>query len=226
MIATLDTERITVFNAEHDGGSELLQAILNDPAVVIVDTWPDQVAALAKLRPTPASDLQHEQAHWIYYPWRRTVVKLLGPRSYRRLRLDRNRNLVTIEEQDRLGRLRIGIVGLSSGHAIAHSLAMAGFCGELRLTDFDDLEISNLNRVPATVFDIGLNKATAAMRRIAELDPYLAVHHTATGIDRWIGRRIPRRPGRGGRAMRFTRSQVAAARTRSGPRHSGLDGDQ
>ena len=40
-----------------------------------------------------------------------------------------------------------------------------------RLADFDHLELSNLNRVPATVFDIGLNKAEVAARRIAELDP-------------------------------------------------------
>ena len=36
---------------------------------------------------------------------------------------------------------------------------MQGLCGELRLADFDELELSNLNRVPATVFDLGVNKA-------------------------------------------------------------------
>ncbi len=65
------------------------------------------------------------------------------------MRLDRNRNLITAEEQDRLGLLRIGIVGLSVGHAIAYILAQEGLCGQLRLADFDDLELSNLNRVPA-----------------------------------------------------------------------------
>jgi hypothetical protein len=61
------------------------------------------------------------------------------------------------------------------GHAIAYTLAAEGLCGQLRLADFDELELSNLNRVPATVFDQGLNKATVAARRIAELDPYIAV---------------------------------------------------
>ena len=61
------------------------------------------------------------------------------------------------------------------GHAIAHTLAMQGLCGELRLADFDALELSNLNRVPATVFDLGVNKAAVAARRVAEIDPYLAV---------------------------------------------------
>ena len=76
------------------------------------------------------------------------------------------------------------MVGLSVGHAIAHALAMQGLCGELRLADFDDLELSNLNRVPATVFDIGVNKATAAARRIAEIDPYLDVRVLGSGLTR------------------------------------------
>ena len=66
---------------------------------------------------------------------------------------------------------------------------MQGMCGELRLADFDDLELSNLNRVPATVFDLGVNKATVAARRIAELDPYLHVRVLAVGSDRRDHRR-------------------------------------
>ncbi|PRC59468.1 hypothetical protein C6A85_23270, partial [Mycobacterium sp. ITM-2017-0098] len=83
---------------------------------------------------------------WAYYPWRRTVVGILGPQAYARVRTDRNRNLVTVHEQQKLRPLRIGVVGLSVGHAVAHTLAMQGLCGELRLADFDDLELSNLNR--------------------------------------------------------------------------------
>ena len=78
------------------------------------------------------------------------------------MRLDRNRNVITADEQSRLGELRIGVVGLSAGHVIAHTIAAQGLCGVLRLADFDHLELSNLNRVPATVFDIGLNKAEVA----------------------------------------------------------------
>jgi nitroreductase len=56
-------------------------------------------------------------------------------------------------------------------------------CGRLRLADFDELELSNLNRVPATVFDLGLNKAHVAARRIAEIDPYLPVEVFDTGLN-------------------------------------------
>ena len=54
--------------------------------------------------------------------------------------------------------------------------------GCLRLADFDRLELSNLNRVPATVFDLGLNKACVAARRVAELDPYLPVEVLEAGL--------------------------------------------
>jgi nitroreductase len=109
-------------------------------------------------------------------------VAVLGPRAFRAVRLDRNRNIITAEEQSRLGALRIGVAGLSAGHVIAHTLAAQGMCGELRLADFDGLALSNLNRVPATVLDLGLNKAEVAARRIAELDPYLVVRVLDVGL--------------------------------------------
>lgn len=109
-------------------------------------------------------------------------MAVLGPRGFRALRLDRNRNLITTEEQARLAELRIGVAGLSVGHIIAHTLAAQGLCGELRLADFDRLELSNLNRVPATLLDLGVNKAEIAARRIAELDPYLLVRVQDAGL--------------------------------------------
>jgi len=181
-MAPTGADRLLVLDTELAPDADTFEQLRQTPSVTVLDTWAQQAAALAALRPAPDVALLDEPARWIYYPWRQTLVKLLGPRSYRALRLDRNRHLVTAAEQDRLGRLRIGIVGLSSGHAVAHTLAMSGFCGELRLTDFDELEVSNLNRVPASVFDLGVNKAVVAMRRIAELDPYLPVQHFTAGL--------------------------------------------
>lgn len=160
----------------------LLQELRADPRVEFIDVASAQRKALEGLRPTVGADVTGEPIRWAYYPWRAKVVSVLGPRGFRRLRLDRNRNLVTDAELDRLSRLRIGVVGLSVGHVIAHTLAAQGFCGELRLADFDHLELSNLNRVPATVFDLGLNKAVVCARRIAELDPYLRLVVQTAGI--------------------------------------------
>ncbi|MEC3951835.1 Rv1355c family protein [Nocardia sp. CDC153] len=123
-----------------------------------------------------------ESDRWIYYPWRRAVIALPGPQLLRAVRLDRNRNHLTRPEQDKLGRLSIGVVGQSVGHAVAYTLALEGICGRLRLADFDTIELSNLNRVPGSIFDIGRNKAVVTARRIAELDPYLPVEVFEAGV--------------------------------------------
>ena len=160
----------------------MLNQLRADPVIDFIDHREAQLTELRELLPPPGAELLDEPCRWAYYPWRRTVVAVLGPQGFRTVRLDRNRNVVTAQEQMRLGALRIGVVGLSAGHVIAHTLAAQGLCGELRLADFDELALSNLNRVPATVFDIGLNKAEVAARRIAELDPYLPVRIFDSGL--------------------------------------------
>ncbi len=171
-----------VLDAADPADKAELDRLRADPVVEFIDDSERQLEELRTLLPPPDPGLVAEPCWWAYYPWRRTAVAVLAPRAYRAVRLDRNRNLITAEEQRRLGALRIGVVGLSVGHVIAHTLAAQGMCGELRLADFDVLELSNLNRVPATVFDIGINKAEVAARRIAELDPYLQVRVLTAGL--------------------------------------------
>jgi len=171
-----------ILDAGDPADRRVLDRLRADPVVEFIDSSKNQLAELRGLLPAPAAGLVDEPRRWAYYSWRRTVVAVLGPRAFRAVRLDRNRNIVTTEEQTRLAALRIGVAGLSAGHVIAHTLAAQGLCGELRLTDFDELELTNLNRVPATVFDIGVNKAVVAARRIAELDPYLPVTIMDTGL--------------------------------------------
>lgn len=151
-------------------------------SITVIDRLDLQSSALAALLPPPDSELLGERTRWAYYPWRRTVVHVLGPRAYRRVRLDRNRNLISLEELQLLSVQRIAVVGLSVGHSIAHTLAMQGLCGELRLADFDDVDLSNLNRIPATIFDLDVNKAVAVARRIAEIDPYIVLTVFDAGV--------------------------------------------
>ncbi|MFV8320574.1 Rv1355c family protein [Mycobacterium sp. 23] len=159
-----------------------LDRLRADPNIRWIDRFEEQLATARRSLPAPDPDLLSEARRWVYYPWRRVVAAILGPRAFRAVRLDRNRHLITAQEQDVLNGLRVGVVGVSAGHAIAYTLATEGACGTLRLADFDELELSNLNRVPATVLDLGLNKATVAARRIAELDPYLKVEVVASGL--------------------------------------------
>lgn len=164
-----------IIDADNDSGKNTLARLRTDPRITVIDDCRRQQDALRELVPAVTPEILDEPTRWAYYPWRRTVVHIVGPRAYGRLRLDRNRNLISADEQRRLARLRVGVIGLSVGHAVAYHLAAQGLCGELRLTDFDELELPNLNRVPGTVFDLGVNKAVVAARRIAEIDPYLPI---------------------------------------------------
>jgi molybdopterin/thiamine biosynthesis adenylyltransferase len=177
-----DRYRAVILDPGRAADAATLGELRSSPGIQFIELADEQRAALRELTPTPDPGLIDEPTRMAYYPWRRAVIGILGAASHRRLRLDRNRHLITAEEQARLGRLRVGIIGLSVGHAVAHTLAAQGLCGELRLADFDELELSNLNRVPATVFDQGVNKAIVAARRIAELDPYLFVSVDTAGI--------------------------------------------
>ncbi|MGO4617888.1 Rv1355c family protein [Nocardia sp. 2YAB30] len=160
-----------------------LAALHADPHLDFTDLRGLLRAEIGKMVAAPNISEGPEADRWIYYPWRAAVIGLPGPRTFRMIRLDRNRNKLTRAEQERLANLAIGIIGQSAGHAIAHLLALEGICGSLRLADLDDIELSNLNRVPGTLFDIGVNKAVVTARRIAELDPYLPVEIFGAGVD-------------------------------------------
>lgn len=171
-----------ILNSADADDCVVLDKLRHDSRIEFIDHRAELLKSLQLLCPSPDAEIIAEPTSWAYYPWRRTVVGVLGPRAYRALRLDRNRHLITEEEQHRLNGLRIGIAGLSVGHVIAHTAAAQGLCGTVRLADFDDLELSNLNRVPATALDVGLNKAVVAARRIAELDPYIHLDVMTAGV--------------------------------------------
>ncbi|MEU8896350.1 Rv1355c family protein [Nocardia sp. NPDC048505] len=157
----------------------VLAQLRKSPRVRIVDLRDMLRLELGKITEPPTAT---SSDRWVYYPWRRALVGLLDEVSYRAIRLDRNRNKLTRAEQERLGELRIGVVGQSVGHACAYTIALEGGCGMLRLADFDEIELSNLNRVPGNIFDIGVNKSIVTARRIAELDPYLPVEVCTAGV--------------------------------------------
>lgn len=90
---------------------------------------------------------------WVFYPWSGRLVRVLPEAEFRELRTSRNRNKVTAEEQQLLGK-RIGVVGLSVGQAAALTLAMEQVGGELVLADFDALGLSNLNRLRSGVHNL------------------------------------------------------------------------
>ena len=187
---------------------------------------PSSASQLGEMIPAPSPAMVAEGSRWVYYPWRRAVVRLLASRPFSALRLDRNRNKLTIAEQSRLRSLRVGVVGLSAGHTIAHVLAMEGLVGEIRLADFDTLELSNLNRIPASVLDLGVNKAVVAARRIAEIDPYLRVIVDTDGVTAENLGAFLDGLDVVDRGVRLARHEVPRPRGGARPAHPGDHGDE
>jgi molybdopterin/thiamine biosynthesis adenylyltransferase len=119
---------------------------------------------------------------WVFYPWSNRLVHLLDEVEFARVRTDRNRNKITSEEQAILATKKVGVIGLSVGQSVSLTMALERSFGEIRLADFDTLELSNLNRIRSGVERMGINKAVNTAREIAELDPFLKVTCSTDGI--------------------------------------------
>ncbi|QNK61481.1 ThiF family adenylyltransferase [Pedobacter sp. PAMC26386] len=177
---------------------ESLKALIqNNRNLTIYDTILSQLAELIKLN-NPQKKLTKEESAelialhmkseadqygvWVYFPWSNKLVHTLDEKEFAQVRTNRNVYKVTPEEIAVLQQKKIGIIGLSVGQSIALTLAMERTCGELRLADFDEIELSNMNRIKVSVQDLGLNKSIVAARQIAELDPFINVICFTDGI--------------------------------------------
>ena len=120
---------------------------------------------------------------WVYYPWSRRLVHLLPREEFLEVRTDRNRYKITRQEQRELRSFTVGVVGLSVGKSAALTMALEGVGGRFRLADYDELELSNMNRLTAGVHELGLPKTTIAARGMLEIDPYLDIEIFDRGLD-------------------------------------------
>lgn len=118
---------------------------------------------------------KEEYGVWVYYPWSERLVHLLDKEEFIEVRTNRNIYKITREERDLLGKQKIGVVGLSVGQSISVTMAMERGFGEIRIADFDVLELTNLNRIRTGVHNLGLHKVVIVAREIKEIDPFLKV---------------------------------------------------
>lgn len=120
---------------------------------------------------------------WVYYSWLNKVVHILDEAEFSMLRTNRNKYKITEEEQNELSTKRIGVVGLSVGQSVSLTIAIEKGCGEIRIADFDTLDLTNLNRIRTGIHNIGLKKTIIVAREIAEIDPFLKVICYHDGIN-------------------------------------------
>lgn len=207
---TNDTEWVPqIFDIEREEDLRQFSVLREDPRTRVVDTIESQLmewarcknpraeehgktlskAALASRWKEEARSVLAESqrsalsyGRWIYFPWNSCLVHLLPPDAFREVRFNRNRYRITPQEQARLASASIGVVGLSVGHSVVLSLVLEGVGGHYRLADMDTLEVSNLNRIPASIHALGTKKTTYMAQRIYELNPYLHVELYEEGL--------------------------------------------
>jgi tRNA A37 threonylcarbamoyladenosine dehydratase len=119
---------------------------------------------------------------WVFYPWLRKIVHMLDEEEFVEVRTNRNMYKITPAERTTLASKAIGVVGLSVGHSIALTLAQERLATEFRLADFDELELSNLNRIRTGVANLGCEKTEIVAREIVEIDPFIKVNLWNKGL--------------------------------------------
>lgn len=134
---------------------------------------PDEIAALVMDHLNGVPKMAY--GVWVYYPWNEKLVHILDEDEFIAMRTNRNRYKITADEQALLMKKKVGVIGLSVGQSVSLTLCIERGCGELRIADFDELEITNLNRLRSGVHNMGLKKTVIVAREIAEIDPFLKV---------------------------------------------------
>jgi hypothetical protein len=120
---------------------------------------------------------------WVYYPWNGQLVHVLGADDFFIVRTNRNKNIITTDEQSKLYKFKIAILGLSIGNGMALSLAYSGISEKMILADHDTLELSNLNRIRTGVDDLGLSKIEITCKQIYEINPYAELELFDKGVN-------------------------------------------
>lgn len=168
-----------------------------NPYIEVTDTFASQVRELVKLRNPGTFSTQlferesalffsgspaWQPGTWFYYPWSCRLVHVLDEEEFIEVRTNRNKLKITAGEQEQLRKKTVGVIGLSVGQSVALTLCMERCCGTIRLADFDELELSNLNRLRTGLHNLGQKKAVIAAREIAEIDPYIRVELYEQGV--------------------------------------------
>ena len=169
------------------------------PGVRVFDTIVEQISELAKARHpkeqfSGSSLSERTQAifegrpkesfgMWVFYAWLNSLVHTLPEHDFVFVRTNRNFYKITPNEHDLLSTKKVGVVGLSVGAAVALALAMERSFGELRMADFDSLDLSNLNRIPQKISNLGLPKVIICARMLFEIDPFLNIKIFEQGLN-------------------------------------------
>ncbi len=172
----LSNKNLQVFDHIHSQVQELIKCL--QPTIVFLPPIALANAIEQQFEGKPSD----EYGTWVYYPWAEKLVHILDEQEYQIVRTNRNKYKITAKEQEELATKKIGVMGLSVGQSVSITLAMERGFGELRIADFDELDLSNINRIRTGIYNLKIKKTVIVAREIAEIDPYLNVVCFEDGI--------------------------------------------
>lgn len=133
----------------------------------------DHAKDLAAFVEAHASGRPLEQCgSWFRFPWSGHIVHYLPDEMHQELRTARNRNLITVGEQNRLRDTVVAVAGMSVGSHCALTLNMMGMSRRMHIADPDAFSGSNMNRVRYDFTEVGRAKVDVALERMYQMDPY------------------------------------------------------
>ena len=186
------------YRLSQQSDKEALESILVSHKPIVHDEIESQVRELIKLRNPSQKFLDDELSIkteeyiaanggeefgvWVFYPWSNRLVRILEEDEFIEVRTNRNYYKITPLEFQKLRKKVVGVIGLSVGQSVAVTLASERVFGEIRIADFDTLELTNLNRIRSGLNNLGLLKTIMVSREILEIDPYLNVKLFSEGL--------------------------------------------
>lgn len=124
------------------------------------------------------------KCEYVFLPWINTLLKTVGSDDLYTLRTNRNRELITESEQQKLAKCTVGVAGMSVGSGIALGLIYSGITREIKIADHDNLDTTNLNRLRGALINVGRPKTHLTAQYIYELDPFTEIHIYDDGVNK------------------------------------------
>ena len=161
----------------HIGNSEINEFLANNQVEETVDIYQQQLEDLQSIHYT-----NNAQEAWVYYPWHKKLLHCVDADALFALRTNRNKLLITEEEQQQLRSAVIGVAGMSVGSGIAIGAVYSGISDTIKVADRDTLDTSNLNRLRESLLAVGKDKVALAAQHIYEINPFANVLTFEQGV--------------------------------------------
>src|SRR5579872_6828727 len=110
---------VELLNAEIPGDTARIQEL--SKTYDVIDTYDEQLEELFSIRHPELIGTKSEKVqesvgeYYAVFPWRKVLVRIVGKEAYRELRTNRNRELLTSEEQRKFMSASIAFAGLNVG---------------------------------------------------------------------------------------------------------------